>query len=44
MLRNEHGSGVDRNLRIEQKLAGGQTYYIVIRGEPGPYELHVGMP
>lgn len=41
LLRSDNGAGVDRSIRIEQKLVGGQTYYIVIRGEQGPYELRV---
>jgi hypothetical protein len=41
---NDFGSGEDGNFRIAARLQAGFTYYILVQGRPGPYELHIEGP
>ena len=43
-LANNSFGGGGQNFRISQQLEPGRTYYVLVRGQPGPYSLHVDGP
>ena len=43
-LTEDRINGEAGNFRIAYRLNAGQTYYAVIQGQPGPYELHIEGP
>ncbi len=43
-LAHDYDSGGDRNFRIAHSLVAGKTYYVLVRGYPGPYSLHIDGP
>jgi surface antigen len=36
--------GGGQNFRVAKQLEPGRTYYVLVRGQPGPYSLHVDGP
>ncbi len=43
-IASDMNSGEDGNFRIAARLFTGQPYFVVLQGQPGPYELHIQGP